>query len=187
MTGDSLLAEMERAAHRVRRRHFDLLKSLGVPWIAIGQIGERHHSIGLATIADVGDGLFRPCSDGFGACIVAVCDPFPELGDAGIYDLVAFRSDNPSRWWCRTGLAFALGEHLLELPDPVKVVRTPCDWLSLAGDAVCILDWSERSPAWSDLRSGPSLRFSDDALRQQVCNALVRAAPMPRMETLDAA
>ena len=82
-----------------------------------------------------------------------------------------------------------LGHELLadNVGEPVPVVRTPADWLSASGRALCLLDWSDASPAWRWLRAGPALSFTDEALRQQVRNALVRSAPMPPMELQDAA
>jgi len=181
MDSNSLSAEVAAGAQNVRRAHFDKLEKLGVPPLAIGKIGQRHQSIGIMKIRPLQDGLYQPDESGFAACLVAICDP-SAFGHSGVYDIAAFRSDDPARWWCRTGLAFALGEHLLDLPDPVRVVRSPVDWLATAGHSLCILDWSDASPAWRELRSGPPLTFKDDALHQQVRKALVRSAPMPTME-----
>lgn len=188
MNGRDLLAEMNSAQARLKKPHFDKLASLGVSMRALGGLSARQHTVGLMTIEVAADGSFTPFPDGFPACVVAVVWPEAHaFGDAGIFDLVAFKTDDPSRWWLRAGTAFALGEHLLGLPDPVSVVRTPVDWLACGGDAVCILDWSDASPIWSALRCGPPLQFNDEALCQQVRNALVRAAPMPSMETIKCA
>lgn len=183
MKGGDLLAEMEAAAGRMRSIHFEGLKALGVPMAALGSLSARQHTVGVATIECAGGGLFQPSPDGFPACLVAVVWPEARrFGDAGLFDMVAFRSGDPRKWWLRCGSAYALGEHLLDQPDPLRVVRTPADWLAAGGNALCILDWSENSPAWSALRVGPPLLFPDDALRQQVRASLVRAAWLPQME-----
>ena len=183
MTGADLLAEMETAAARMRSIHFEGLKSLGVQMAVLGSLSACQHTVGMATIEDAGGGIFQPSPDGFPVCLVAVVWPEARrFGDAGLFDLVAFRSGDPRKWWLRCGSAFALGEHLLDQPDPLRVVRTPADWLAAGGNALCVLDWSENSPAWSALRVGPPLLFPDEAMRQQVRASLVRAAPLPPME-----
>lgn len=184
MTGRDLSAEMDLASSRVRRDHLDKLRGLGVPFSSLGALNAVQHTVGIARVQPLGDGLFDYSEDGLPACLVAVVENDRDLGDAGIFDLVAFASDNPGRWWWRTGAAFALGGHLLESDEPVRVVATPVEWLAYAGDALCLLDWSRRSSAWPALRAGPPLQFTNDALRQKVRNALVQAAPMPPMETL---
>ena len=176
-----LQKEMDLAASRMRSIHFDGLKALGVPMGTLGELSAKQHTVGMATIEVQEGGLFIPSPDGKPACIVAVVWPHA-FGEAGIYDLIAFRSSDPSRWWLRTGLACALGEHLLDLPDPLPVVRTPCDWLAAGGDALCILDWSDASPVWGEMRAGPDLIFSDEALRLSVRNALVGAALPPSLK-----
>lgn len=183
MNSLDLQVEMERAASRMRSIHFDGLKALGVPMATLGALSAKQYTVGMATVEVGVDGLFTPSPEGSPACIVAVVDPCNRvLGSSGIFDLVAFRSSDPRQWWLRTGLAFALGDYLLDLSDPVRIVRTPCDWLAAGGDAVCILDWSPSSQVWGELRSGPQLLFPDDALRQSARSALVSAAPMPPMK-----
>lgn len=183
MNGSAILEEMEAAASRMRSIHFDGLKALGVPMASLGRLSAAQHTVGMATVEECGEGVFQPSPDGFAACVVAVVWPEARaFGDAGLFDLVAFRSSNPRKWWLRCGNAFSLGEHLLDRPEPLRVVGTPADWLAASGDALCILDWSDASPIWSALRCGPPLSFSDQGLRQQVQAALVRSASMPIME-----
>ena len=182
----NLLHEMNAAASRVRLAHLERLKGLGVSYAALGGLNAHQHTVGVARIEPGADGLFNYSEDGLPACLVAVVDYWREPADAGIFDIVAFASDNLSRWWGRTGAAFALGDHLLEGLEPVRVVGTPADWLARGGDALCILDWSADSQAWPALRGGPLLHFTDDALRLKVRNAIVQAAPMPQMELLSA-
>lgn len=183
MNNLDLQSEMERAASRMRSIHFDGLKALGVPMATLGALSAKQYTVGMATIEVDEGGTFFPSPDGVPACIVAAVDPYNRpLGSAGLFDLVAFRSSNPRKWWLRTGNAYALGDHLLDLAKPVRVVRTPIDWLAAGGDAVCVLDWSPSSPVWRELRSGPELLFPDDVLRQSVKSALISAATVPPMK-----
>lgn len=178
-----LQSEMERAASRMRSIHFDGLKALGVPMATLGALSAKQYTVGMATIEAGEDGTFIPSPDGVPACIVAAVDPYNRpLGGSGLFDLVAFRPSDPRKWWLRTGNAYALGDHLLDLAQPVRVVRTPVEWLATGGYAVCILDWSPSSPVWGELRSGPDLLFQDDVLRQSVRSALIGAALPPAMK-----
>lgn len=186
MNGCDLLREMDIAASRVRLAHLERLRSIGCPYPALAKLNAEQHTIGVAKVRAHSDGLFDYADDGLPAFIVAVVDPDRDLGDAGIFDLVAFSPDEPARWWGRTGAAFALGDHLLEMGDPVRVVATPLDWLTAEGDALCILDWSSDSPTWGALRVCPRLLFNSAVLARKVRNAMVLAAPMPTMEMLSA-
>lgn len=183
MTSLDLQRELERAASRMRSIHFDGLKALGVPLAKLGELSAKQYTVGMAPIEVAEDGTFTPSPEGKPACIVAAVDPHNRaLGSSGIYDLVAFRSSDPRKWWLRTGNAYALGEHLLGLPDPVRLVRTPVDWLAAGGDAVCILDWSPASPVWGELRTGPTILFQDDLLSASVRSACISAALPPSMK-----
>lgn len=190
MTGRDLLAEMEAAAAMIRLPHLQRLRALGVPYEALAALGQDEHTIGVQRALLGSDGLFEPAEHGELVVVQAVNDDLGrELGEVGLIDLIAWRTDEPERWWWRCGTAWALGHELLLLDDgePVPVVATPCAWLAAAGNAVCILDWSPASPAWPALRHGPTLTFNDDALRQRVRNALVQSAPLPIMEISNAA
>ena len=183
MNGAALQAEYDAAAARMRSIHFEGLKALGVSMQALGRLSGKQPTVGMATIEVSKDGTFTPSPGGKPACIVAVVDPYNRgLGSSGIFDLVAFRSSDPRKWWLRAGNAYALADYLLDFADPVRVVRTPIDWLAAGGDALCILDWSPSSPVWSALRPGPELLFYDDALRLAVKSALISAAPLPPMK-----
>lgn len=184
MKSRDLQDEIFAAAHRIRLSHFSALATLGVSPQAVGRLNCSQPSIGAVRIEDMGGGLFQPSDTGEGACIVACCGPEDEWGNRPINDLIAFHIASPDRWWWRTGEASLLGEHMVvnDIGEPVPVVATPADWLALAGHAICILDWSNTSPAWPALRSGPSLSFSDGALRQKVRDALVETARLPHMD-----
>ena len=180
----SVLEEMDQAAAAVRLPHLERLKELGVPYAKLAELNAEQHTVGVARVTDAGGGLFGYAAEGFGACLVAAVDRWRMPDEAGVFDIIAFSPGKPERWWGRRGLAFALGDHLLDLDEPVHVVATPVQWLACGGDALVILDWSLRSPVWSALRRGPSLQFDNDELRFKVRNMLVQAAPMPPMETL---
>ncbi|WP_209348702.1 hypothetical protein [Pontixanthobacter sp. CEM42] len=183
MKVSDLDGEMIAAASAIKSAHFKKLEAIGVPPMAIGRYGASGFSIGVSRIGEVGGGLFEPDAQGFPACLIAVRDPFPHFGESGLFDIVAFCTDNLSVWWCRTGLASLMGADLLDKPDPVPVVRTPADWLAHSGNALCVLDWSPNSPAWAELRfATPPLTFTDSDLRKRLRNALVQSSPLPRME-----
>lgn len=192
MTGRDLAAEMAAAGSRVRLAHLERLRALGVSYEALAALGAAQPTIGIARIAATGEGLFEPCEGGDLACLVAVVEQDAEPGDPGISDIVAFSSDNPSRWLWRVGSGFALGADLLRdygaddagMHDGIPVVATPVHWLAAAGRATCILDWDLKSPVWTLLRYGPDLTFTDDILRQRVRNGLVATAPMPSLRIL---
>jgi hypothetical protein len=185
MTGRELLAEMETAAGRIRQDHLERIRALGCPYASVAELGRHQHTIGAAKVSTLEDGSFTFSDDGDPAVIQPVVCDNRELGDAGIYDLIAWRTDCPSRWWQRNGNAFALGAELLDLPDPVPVVQSPLQWLAAAGKALCVLDWSEQSPAWPALRACPALYFTDDVLRERMRRAIVQSAPVPDMELFD--
>jgi hypothetical protein len=190
MTGRDLLVEMEAAAGRVRLPHLQRLLALGVSYDALAALGQDEHTIGADRAVLGADGLFQPAAEGEAVVVQAVHDDLSrDLGNAGLIDLIAWRTTEAARWWWRVGSAWALGHELLVdyRGESVPVVGTPCDWLAAAGMAVCILDWSPTSPVWVSLRHGPSLTFTDDVLRQRVRNGLVLSAPMPTMEISNAA
>lgn len=190
MTGRDLLADMETAASLVRLSHLERLRSLGLPYASLARLGQDEHTIGVCRAVLGSDGLFEPAQHGEPVVVQAVHDDLArDLGEAGLIDLIAWRTGEPERWWWRSGSAWALGHELLVVnaAEPVQIVTTPCDWLAAAGRALCILDWSPTSLAWAALRHGPPLSFTDDVLRQRVRNALVQSAPMPAMEISNAA
>jgi hypothetical protein len=114
-------------------------------------------------VADWRDGLFGP---------ICVYSPV---------DLIAIETTQPANWAWRTGNGWALGADMIDLweGEPLPVVATPLDWLSRAGEAVCVLDWSETSPAWPLLRQMPEL-FADDFMAARLAAAIDRAAPRPK-------
>lgn len=188
-----LHAEAFAAVERVRKPHLRRLEAAGVPLSAIMTIGRVQPPFGVHRVREGADGLWEPDEDGRLCAILPVVVPRSfdwfehEIDTVEIIDLIAFHTSAPLRWSWRTGDGWALGADLLDEDLPVTLVTSPLEWLAKSGQALCLLDWSSSSPAWSSLRGGPPLQFADDALRQRVRNALIQSAPMPQMETLHAA
>jgi hypothetical protein len=178
--------EMWLAVGNVRQGHLDRIEALGVSKGAIAALGAVQPPLGVQRILWLPDGLYEPDPGGEAAAILPVCE-MNAFGLVEVVDLVAWKTGEPSCWSWRIGQGWALGDFLLDDDLPVPVVATPLDWLKAAGDSLCILDWSAPPQCWARLRSGPSLQFTDDALRLRVRNALVVNVAMPPMEVLDAA
>ena len=132
-----------------------LAGALGITRKAIDNAG----GIGLLRVTASGR-FFEPAADGDLAVIVPDYRINEDSTGAELFDLVAFRIDNPSRTWIRTGYARALGlsnadavrdaTPIWRLPnDPpppvLKLYRTPLSWLRAACDGSCIL-----SPTWTE-------------------------------------
>lgn len=169
-----LVAEANVALSRVGGRELRRMEALGVPLRAIAQLGERQPPFGLAAIEEHRDGTYTPIDQGRFAIIVPVAVPVSseafglpiELID--IIDLIAFRSDAPTRWHWRTGDAWALGSELLDQDAPITLVAHPLAWLAEGGEALCLLDWSMSRRHWHMLRGGPPLMTNDPALRSRL-------------------
>jgi hypothetical protein len=189
MKSRDLMAEAFNATGNIRQAHFERLASCGVNLAALAELSGRMPIPGVANVSDVGDGLYRPDPDGYGAVIVPVTAPV-EMDVFGItvatievIDLLAFNTANPGAWRWRVGNAWALGEDLIvsATGEPIEMVATPLDWLITGGTAACILNWSPRSPAWAHLRAGPELIVSDELLQARLTKAIERSIPLPRM------
>jgi hypothetical protein len=178
--------EMWISVDNVRQGHLDRIETLGVSRRALATLGAVHPPLGVQRVLWLPDGLYEPDPDGEAAAILPVFQ-MNGIGFLDVVDLIAWKTGQPKEWRWRIGQGWALGDFLLDDDLPVPVVATPLDWLKAAGDALCILDWSAPPQCWARLRSGPSLQFSDDALRLRVRNALVANVALPPMEVLDAA
>lgn len=167
-------AEAKAALDRVGGRELRRMEALGVPLRAIAQLGARQPPFGLAAIEEHRDGTYTPIDQGRLAIIVPVAVPviFEAFGlpieSIEIIDLVAFRSDAPTRWRWRTGDAWALGSELLDQDAPITLVAHPLAWLAEGGEALCLLDWSMSHRHWHMLREGPPLVANDPALRNKL-------------------
>lgn len=66
-------------------------------------------------------------------------------GDGDVIDLIAWRPSAPSRWWLRTGIATMLGEVAVHAcyvhESPLRLHRTPLNWLRRSGWGAVPLDW----------------------------------------------
>jgi len=169
-----LKAEVDAALARVKKRDFSSMETLGVPLNAIARLGVKQPQFGLAAIEEHRDGTYSPVDDGKIAIIVPVMmpDAFEVFGikceSMEIVDLVAFRSEAPTRWCWRTGEGWALGAWLLHHDAPIRLVAHPLQWLAAAGEALCILDWNLTPRRWRELRNGPPITADDDLLRRRL-------------------
>ena len=116
------------------------LQRLGIPNRIV--FGVRHH-VGVARIVTDSDGLFEFHDDGERALIVPEGEPeWP--GWAQIHDLIAFKPDNPSRWWRRRADVDLLGASNITpwRLSPLTIHETPRSWLQAGADGVCIVNWA---------------------------------------------
>ncbi|GEO83039.1 hypothetical protein [Pararhodospirillum oryzae] len=70
--------------------------------------------------------------------------PTPEL-----FDLVAFRPDQPGWWWVRNDSVLLNGvevERAMFFEDPLIIHPDPLEWMKAAGKGVVILDWGAFLP-----------------------------------------
>ena len=139
-TAPNFEAECFAANRRLTEASHDRLADAGIPKSAL------YHPSGLrglfgVTLIETSGRFFQPCSDGKGALIVPV---FEYQSEAPV-DLLAFRLDDPGRFWLRTGDAVVLGRETVEraalFNETVIVHPTPLDWLRADCFGVCILDW----------------------------------------------
>jgi hypothetical protein len=97
-----------------------------------------------------------------------------------IFDLVAWRPSDPTRWWTRLYSGIPLGDdqlfHAAYWEHPVMLRATPLDWLCAGGDGVCIVDWKTPAP---ELRTVPELICETVDHGEEVLRCLT--APMMRI------
>lgn len=164
--------ELQEAALSMGPLDFPRLRSLGLINTGVAEMGMRHHQFGLATIVDVGEGLFAPSPDGRRSMVVPVYE------NGQLLDLVAFSTSTPDDWLLRTGAGLALG--LIDGFEPhtwgasVHLHKTPMDWLRAGGDGLCIVDWS--APDIYLFNDLPHITVDDDGLRSQLVAAVQRPA-----------
>ena len=174
MTAAALYDEMCAATARVRQPHIDRLLALGVPGKAIASLGSRELPFGISTIERMERGLYQP-GDG----PLHVLSPVYVGGE--IIDIVAWRSDAPGNWAWRTGLGWALGADLLAPrwdSDPMPIYATPLEWLSHAGEGMCILDWE--SSELDEIRTFTSIE-ADDTIAARIVRALNKPRRVPNI------
>lgn len=193
MRGADLIAEAEAYASRLQGH----LLQIASPGILRGmfQIGRLQPPLGLARIRRSTGELWEPDPTGRLALVIPVCrpaivEPFDgiEVDTIDCIDLIAFNSREPDRWTWRVGTAWALGEHLIEEVDQsLRLVSTPLGWLRDGGDAACVLDWSDNSPAWRHLRMAEELITDCPDLRNKLVAKIRRSYRLPRVAVEHAA
>ncbi len=98
--------------------------------------------IGVAKVQTSPSGFYEPNDDGENVVIVG------EGLRAGptwatLDDLIAFRPQDPGRWWRRRGEVQVLGSSNIR-PEPVFPLilhDTPLSWLQARARGVCVIDW----------------------------------------------
>lgn len=185
MNRADLEEEMWQAVRNVRTPHINRLLSLGCTASLLASLGSVQPPFGVANVTWLAGGFYEPDDEGEPAVITPVFDYARDCHSA--VDLVAWRTASPRRWAMRRGIPIALGDHLLDRGEAVRVVETPLDWLGLGGKALCVLDWDAPPAFWSRVRGGPRLILGNAGTRAKIANACARSVIMPQMEVLRAA
>lgn len=107
-----------------------------------------------------------------GRAVIVPCGTWDGL-NWQLDDLVAFKVDDPIRWWRRLGVADVLGDAQGFTVEPKILVATPLDWLRIAGNGICLLDWS-RDPV--DVLMSAGSIAATESLKNKVYAAAARAA-----------
>jgi len=90
-----------------------------------------------------------------------------------LFDLVAFKLENPTRWWRRLGVADILGNAASFTVEPKTLHPTPLDWLRAGGTGLVVLDWS-RDPV--DLLIGAGALTAPKTLKNKLYAAAAHCA-----------
>lgn len=178
-----LLAEMNTAAENVRQIHLDHLKAFGVTGAGMAALW-RSEGVAPFGVAPIEPGPDRSFLFGHGPLHVIQ----PVTWEGELIDLVAWRSMTPGSWLTRTGSAWCLGEgHLnansesLTEPHVPTVVATPLQWLAMAGQAFCILNWD--APEVRGLVAFDAIRCDDKRLSKTLLAAISKPVSLPRILT----
>ncbi len=150
-----LIAEFDLAYRNRSQEHRQHLADAGITFQAMLRAGD----LGVERI-DASGRLYMPSPTGFPAVILAIWSPaapsiYCAVEDLEIVDLIAFRTDDPGRWWYRMGEpGLILGEdhYLAAVTQEVrlKVFNGPFAWLQGNCEGACILDDAEAR--WTDER-----------------------------------
>ena len=148
-------ADFDHAYRNRSQEHRQHLADVGITFQAMLRAGD----LGVERIATTGR-LYMPAPDGFPALIMAIWSPAPPsiycaIEDPEILDLIAFRTDDPGRWWhCIGEPDLILGEDryldATQTGAPLKVFDSPIAWLQGNCEGACILDDCEAR--WSTER-----------------------------------
>ena len=173
----SLADDLDRALSNTRTIHIDHVRALGASPEAIVTLGSRQLPFGVDRI-DVDDaGRWWPDEAGKPALVV----PVIERGEP--IDIVAFRSNQPARWWWRIGIGGLLGSDVLNRNvwpgDELRVVSTPIAWICAAGEAVCILDWDLPDPEISPMRDFHVIKCDTEILASRLRKRLAQPRKVP--------
>ncbi len=148
-------------------RRLTLFREIGIPGSALVAL---RWPTALWPIQPLSDGrLYEPATDRGREAIII---PYVEPGGV-VIDLVAFRADQPSRWWQRTGTATALGEQAVEQADwpeePLSVYPDPLAWLRAECRGAVILEPAAAGWVLAGLKTvitrGPDLKIALDVER----------------------
>ena len=115
------------------------LRSFGIPEAAIFDLPLM---VGVAKVQTFPSGFYEPNDVGAPAVIVAAGLPAPPTWDT-LDDLIAFRPQDPQRWWRRRGEVQVLGSGNIR-PEPVFPLTlhdNPLSWLQAGARGVCVIDW----------------------------------------------
>ena len=134
-----LAAERAIATSAVRRKHLiDLTSRYGILMLTIMEW------VGISRVRIEGD-HFVPDDNGIEMVIIICWSAPPRLLDGSWQapepiDLLAFRLEEPGRWWSRVGIVTALGVKLVsDLSDaPIRIWKTPLQWLQAGGAGICL-------------------------------------------------
>lgn len=103
------------------------------------------------------------------------------VDDPLLVDLIAWRIEQPERWWYRRGeLGLVLGaieiERARHFGHSLHLYRTPLNWLRARGRGACVLDWQY---ARSKLLGLPAITLisEDDAHGEEIDQHLHEADP----------
>ena len=165
MTAD-LSDEFSAACCNVTGENLRGLLAAGIPEAALDPL-----LFGLAPIETHRAGLFDMAEDG-DKVVILPCGEYDGLL-WHLEDLVAFKLDQPGRWWRRTSAADVLGVVNSFSVEPRRLYSTPLEWLLNAGCGLCVLDWT-RDPA--TLLMGAGQLKADPGLESKVLAAAASAA-----------
>ena len=164
-----LLDELMTALAAPTPAQMQELADLGVPMATTIMVG--------VTKVRPSGSLYEPDPDGTAAWIV----PCMDGGDT--VDLLAFKSDEPGRWWLRLGACPLLGADALNdlwLGQRLRIHRTPLGWLAGTDAAgVVVLRWTE---ALQHLVSVPTIEVEDEAHAAEIRRRMVSTITLPEIE-----
>jgi hypothetical protein len=118
----------------------DRLRSFGIPEAVIFGLPLM---IGATKVQTFPSGFYEPNDDGTPVVVVAAGRPAGPIWDT-LDDLIAFRPQDPGRWWRRCGDIQLIGAYNIrsEPVFPLVLHETPLSWLQAGTAGVCVIDWA---------------------------------------------